>query len=124
MDMTLTILFGILGLSGVTLFGLYSRARDILTSDIRNRLEDCRRLKSWNDRSEMKLISWVHGDERDLHKKSVRELHRIRNNMVTYWQIHLEMQESERYGEIQTQEQAFSDFVIQEVLGMSRRCRR
>ena len=38
--------------------------------DIRNLLEDCRKLSSWDDiRSELKLISWIEGDERQLHKK-------------------------------------------------------
>lgn len=72
----------------------------------------------------MKLMSWVDGDERDLHKKSLCELHRVRNSIVKYWQIHLEMEEGEEYGKFQTQAQPFSQFIIQEMLGLKRGRRR
>ena len=120
--MTLTILFGILGFSGISIFGLYSRARENLIIDIRNLLEDCRKLSSWDDvRSELKLMSWVEGDEREIHKKTLRDLHRVRNSMVTYYQVHLEIQEGEEYGASQTPSQPLSRFVIHEMLGMQKR---
>lgn len=124
METIIAIVFGALGLSGVTAYGLRARARENLIADIRNLLEDCRGLKSWDDRSEYKLMSWVEGDERELHHKSLRELHRIRNSMIKYWQVHLEMQECEEYGELQTEPQSYRQFVLQEVLGLRKRHRR
>ena len=120
MEMILTIILAALSLSGVTMYGLYSRAREILTADIRNLLEDCRRLSSWDDRSELKLMSWVEGDERKLHKKSVHDLHRVRNSMLKYFQIHCEMKEDEEFGSYQTPAQSYISFFFGEVLGFQK----
>jgi hypothetical protein len=122
MDMTLTFFFGAIGLSGVTLFGLYSRSRENLMVDIRNLLEDCRKLSSWDDvRSELKLMSWIEGDERELHKKSLLDLHRVRNSMIKYYQVHLEMQEGAEHGDFQSPPQSLARFVVHEVLGLQRK---
>ena len=121
MDITLTIVIGLLGLSGFTLFGLIARAREHLMIDIRNLLEDCRKLSSWDDvRSELKLMSWIEGDERELHKKSLFDLHRVRNSMIKYYQVHLEMQEGTEYGKFQSPAQPFTQFVFHERLGLRR----
>ena len=85
--------------------------------DISNLIEDCQELQSWDDRSESKLCSWVKGDERELHKKSLRELHSIHTNMIKYWQIHMEMDEKEPYGSFQTEPQPFRNFLWKETIG-------
>ena len=38
---------------GFSLYGWYARAKDYLIIDIRNVLEGCRALNSWDDRSEL-----------------------------------------------------------------------
>lgn len=88
-------------LVGFSLYGLYTRSKDYLIIDIRNLLEDCRGLESWDDRSELKLPSWVGGDERELHRRSWSALRRIRSETVRYYEIHLEMSEGVPFGEYQ-----------------------
>ena len=123
--MIVSIVFGVLGLTDITFYTIYNRVRENLMIDIRNLLEDCRKLSSWDDiRSELKLISWIEGDERQLHKKSILELHRIRNNMAKYWQTHLEMDENEPYGAFQTEPQTFHRFLLYEILGLCKKHRR
>ena len=118
----LSMIFGLLGVSGITFYGIYCRTKDNLIKDIHNLLEDCRTLSSWDDiRSELKLMSWIEGDERALHWKTLRELHSIRNSMIKYWQIHLEMQEKEKYGEFQTEPQSFKKFIFSEMLSLRRK---
>ena len=99
MEILLAIIFGLLSLTGISIYGLFLRAREILTADIRNLLEDCRRLSSWDERSEYKLLSWIHGSERELHSKSVRELLEVRNNMQEYYRIHYNMAGADPFGE-------------------------
>lgn len=122
MEIILAIIFGILSLTGVTIYGLFSRAREILSADIRNLLEDCRRLSSWDERSEYKLLSWIHGSERDLHSKSVRELLEVRNNMQEYYQIHYNMAEAGPLGDEPDMYApvTFWMFFIREVFGFYR----
>ncbi|MCP4118789.1 MAG: hypothetical protein GY737_26025 [Desulfobacteraceae bacterium] len=93
----------LLAISGVSAYGVYCRRKDHVILDIRNVLEDCRSLKSWDDRSELKLGTWVEGDERELHRKSLRVLKRILKEMIRYYQIHLEMADGEPYGTYQSQ---------------------
>lgn len=84
---------------GFSLYALYTRARDYTIIDIRNVLEDCRAMTSWDDcRSELKLGSWIGGDERELHRKSLWALRRIRHDMWRYYQIHAEMRDGVPYG--------------------------
>ena len=79
---------------GFSLYAWYARAKDYLIIDIRNVLEDCRALSSWDDcRSELKLGPWIGGDERELHRKSWWALRRIRRDMWRYYQIHAEMRD-------------------------------
>lgn len=88
-------------LVGVSAYSLFTRSKDHLIIDIRNLLEDCRALESWDDRSELKLPSWVGGDERELHRRSWSALRRIRSEMVRYYEIHLEESEGVPFGEDQ-----------------------
>ena len=120
MEIMLAIVFGLLSLTGVTIYGLFLRAREILTADIRNLLEDCRHLSSWDERSEYKLLSWIHGSERELHSKSVRELLEVRNNMQEYFQIHHNMAEASPYGPEPDMyaKQTLPTFFIREILGL------
>lgn len=122
MEIILGIIFGILSLTGITIYGLFLRAREILTADIRNLLEDCRRLSSWDERSEYKLLSWIHGSERELHSKSVRELLEVRNNMQEYWQIHYNMAEAGPFGEEfdRYSKVTFFVFFMREIFGFYR----
>lgn len=121
MSIIVSIVFGLLGLSGITFYGVYSRTKDNLIKDIHNWLEGCRGLSSWDERSELKLISWVKGDERELHWKTLKELHSIRNNMIKYWHIHLEMEENEEYGAFQGKPQSFKEFVWSEMFPLKRK---
>lgn len=86
---------------GFSLYPWYARAKDSLIIDIRNVLEGCRALISWDDRSELKLSSWVGGDERELHRQSWRALRRIRYDIRRYYQIHAEMRDGVPYGTYQ-----------------------
>jgi hypothetical protein len=72
---------------GFSLYAWYARAKDYLIIDIRNMLEDCRALNSWDDRSELKLSPWG--------------LRRIRSDMWRYYQIHAEMHDGVPYGTYQ-----------------------
>ena len=86
---------------GFSLYAWYARAKDYLIIDIRNMLEDCRALNSWDDRSELKLSPWVGRDERELHRQSWWGLRRIRSDMWRYYQIHAEMHDGVPYGTYQ-----------------------
>jgi hypothetical protein len=88
-------------LLGVSLYGICTRSKDHLIIDIRNVLADCRSLESWDDKSELKLPSWIGGDERELHRQSWRALRRIRAEMLRYYRIHLEMRDGEPFGAYQ-----------------------
>lgn len=70
---------------------VYYRMKAHLAVDIRNLLEDCRGTESWDDRSELKLGPWVEGDERELHRKSLVALYRIRRQVREYYDVHLKM---------------------------------
>jgi len=102
LELTLGLASIILTGLGFSLYSWYARAKDYIIIDIRNVLEDCRSLSSWDDcRSELKLGSWIGGDERELHRKSWWALRRIRCNMRRYYQIHAEMRDGEPYGTYQ-----------------------
>jgi hypothetical protein len=93
-----TILAGL----GFSFYPWYTRSKDYVIIDIQNVLEDCRALSSWDDcRSELKLPSWIGGDERDLHRRSLWALRRIRRDMWRYYQIHAEMRDGVPYGTYQ-----------------------
>ena len=117
MELFISIVFGLFGLSGFTLYTFYSRWRKDLIIEIRNLLEDCRKLKSWGDKSELKLPSWIEGDEREFHKKSLSHLWCIRNNTIKYWQIHREMDDNEPYGTYQTKSPTFKQYLLQRTIG-------
>lgn len=119
--MTVSVIFGVLGLSGITFWGLYNRARENLILDIRNLIEDCRGLPSWDDvRSELKLSSWLEGEEKQLHWRPLKSLHRARESMARCYWVHMEMQEGAEYGDFQPSPQPFSQFVVREMLGLRR----
>jgi len=88
-------------LLGFSVYGLFTRSKDHLILDIRNLLEDCRGVESWDDRSELKLYSWVGGDERGLHRRSWFALRRVYQDLLRYYRIHLEMADGVPFGEYQ-----------------------
>ncbi len=92
----------LIALVGISAYGLYARSKDHVILDINNTLQDCRALESWDDRSELKLCSWIGGDERDLHKQSLMQLRKIRKDIIRYYRIHEEMRDGEPFGAYQS----------------------
>jgi hypothetical protein len=92
----------LIALIGISAYGVYTRSKDHLILDINNALQDCRTLESWDDRSELKLCSWIDGDPRDLHKRSLMHLRKIRKDINRYYQIHEEMRDGEPFGTYQS----------------------
>ena len=60
----LAIFSTLLAVFGIS-FTFYVRAKNLLILDIRIRLESCRKLDSWDERSEDKLGPWIE-NEREL----------------------------------------------------------
>lgn len=80
-----------IGLLGFNVYSYYCREKDLLIQDIERLVEDCRRLSSFDDRSEYKLNSWLELGSGELHRKSLFSLKKIKNEMVRYFNIHIEM---------------------------------
>jgi len=59
-------------------------------------------MDSFDDHSEDKLISWLEGGEDVLHRKTIRQLKRIRREMWHYLMVHHEMSDSVSYGTYQS----------------------
>ena len=62
-------------------FWLYlcANARADLIAHIRDVLAECRRCESWDDRSELKLFSYIGAEERRLQSYRLKALVEIRN---------------------------------------------
>ena len=87
-----------IALVGISAYGIYTRSKDHLILDIENTIHDCRAFESWDDRSELKLVSWLGCDERDLHKQSLLRLRKTRKDIFRYYRIHEEMRDGEPFG--------------------------
>lgn len=72
---------------------LCTNARNNLMAEIKEVLCTCRACRSWDDRSEMKLVQYIGGEENRLGRYSLRALVEIRNRAYEYWKVHLEMEE-------------------------------
>lgn len=69
-----------------------SNKRSSITCDITSLLAACRRTKSWDNRSELKLYSWLNEhSEEEVTLENIQELKIIRKNLIEYLQIHLDM---------------------------------
>lgn len=79
------------GVLGFNVYSYYCREKDLLIQDIEKLVEDCRGLSSFDDRSEYKLNSWLELGSGELHRKSLLSLKKIKNEMVRYFNIHIEM---------------------------------
>ncbi len=79
------------GVLGFNVYSYYCREKDLLIQDIEKLVEDCRRLSSFDDRSEYKLNSWLELGSGELHRKSLFSLKKIKGEMVRYFNIHIEM---------------------------------
>lgn len=67
-----------------------------LIKNIKETLSKCRKLKSWDDRSEIKLYSWLEGKrEQEFEILKLSELLAINNNLLEYYDIHLQLCEEE-----------------------------
>lgn len=65
--------------------------RKKVIKDIKEILEKCRGLKSWNDRSELKLYSWIKNrSEEEIEISKLSDLILIKNNLQKYYKIHLD----------------------------------
>lgn len=63
-----------------------------LYCDIISLLAACRRSKSWDNRSELKLYSWLNNhSENEISDLETDELYIIRQNMIEYLQLHIDM---------------------------------
>lgn len=60
--------------------------------DITSLLAACRNSMSWDNRSELKLYSWLNNhSEEEIYEEDISELESIRNNIIEYLKIHLKM---------------------------------
>jgi hypothetical protein len=66
--------------------------RSSILCDITSLLAACRRTKSWDNRSELKLYSWLDGHSEDeIVEEDIQELEIIRKSVIEYLQIHIDM---------------------------------
>ena len=67
-----------------------------LIKTIKEILSKCRKLESWNERSEMKLYGWLIGKkEQEIEVLKLSELLAINANLLEYYDIHLQLCEEE-----------------------------
>lgn len=66
--------------------------RSLILCDITSLLAACRRTMSWDNRSELKLYSWLddHSEE-EIKEQEIEELENIRRNVIEYLRIHIDM---------------------------------
>ena len=76
---------------GFNLYSVYCRKKDLIIKDINRIIDDCRELRSFDEKSEDKMSSWLELGESDLHGKSLIKLRKIKKEMIRYFQIHLDM---------------------------------
>lgn len=66
--------------------------RERTLTDITNLLKECRELSSWDNRSEIKLYSWLEeNEEGELIILNLSTLLKIKENLLEYKKIHLDM---------------------------------
>lgn len=59
--------------------------------DIKKKLEKCRSLQSWDDKSELKLFSWIENrSEEKVEISKLSDLILIRKNLKEYYKLHIE----------------------------------
>lgn len=80
---------------------IYVRSKDLLALDIHNTVSACRTLGSWDDRSEMKLSTWLAAEEDELHRASWIRLYLAHRAALRYYAVHAEMDDGEPYGTYQ-----------------------
>jgi hypothetical protein len=96
MDSFISIVSIALALGGISITSLYSRRREALLYHIKELLKHLRTMDSWDDRSELKLSQWMLGsDESSLHYRNLLELKNILQSLISYWAIHISMDEDE-----------------------------
>jgi len=79
------------GLLGFNIYSYYCREKDQLINDINKIIEDCRKLSSFDEKSDDKMSSWLELGKGELHRKSMFALKRIKKEMIRYFQIHLDI---------------------------------
>lgn len=68
--------------------------RERTLTNITNLLKECRELSSWDNRSEIKLYSWLEeNEESELIILNLSTLLKIKENLLEYKKIHLDMME-------------------------------
>lgn len=66
--------------------------RSSIFCDITSLLAACRRTKSWDNRSELKLYTWLDGHSEDeIAEEDIPALETIRKSVIEYLQIHIDM---------------------------------
>jgi hypothetical protein len=74
------------------LFSVYWYVKSNLISDIRAILTECRQMPSWRDKSEDKLLGWMHDvGEHRLHRVSVFKLMKIKESLLEYEAVHVDI---------------------------------
>ena len=78
-------------------FWLYlcANARADLIAHIKEVLEECRRCESWDDRSELKLFSYIGAEEKRLQSYRLKALVEIRNRAYDYLYVHQKMDDED-----------------------------
>ena len=59
------------GLLGFNIYSYYCREKDQLINDINKIIEDCRKLSSFDEKSDDKMSSWLELGKGELHRKSM-----------------------------------------------------
>lgn len=72
--------------------GANRREQDLIVKDVKAIIRECRRLSSWDDKSELKLFSWLLETPEDmLHRCSLKKLRQIKSSINKYLVVHYDM---------------------------------
>lgn len=100
-------------------FWLYlcANARINLITQIREILSQCRACKSWDDRSEMKLFSYIGAEENRLNSYRLKSLVEVRNRAYDYLYVHQKMDDKDAERIYNSPYCTWRQFLRYEVLG-------
>lgn len=100
-------------------FWLYlcNNARANLIIHIREILSQCRACKSWDDRSEMKLFSYIGAEENRLNSYRLKALVEVRNRAYDYLYVHQKMDDENAERIFNSPYCTWRQFLRYEVLG-------
>lgn len=100
-------------------FWLYlcTNARANLIAQIREVLSQCRACESWDDKSEMKLFSYIGAEENRLNSYRLKALVEVRNRAYDYLYVHQKMDDEDAERMYNSPYCTWRQFLKYEVLG-------